>query len=249
MSAEYLGDSVKFKMRSQTVKKQSREKLYQYILLIVLIVFVVFSIALIACLCVINSQIREILDKTKSLKGENDFKSDIRRLVNKHVGTVGLDIRDMTTDYVLGNIQENIYTNIEYGQFFKFDKSASFLSAKYLCREIGGFLIEFNETYPNTEDFLLTLKREFSTTSFWIGLTAKDNDGQFKWMKAGTNYSRTPQAMSLWSNREPTDVDSKPCVVIDHLNSSKEKVTITNVHCDEEWGDGYQSHVICQKLK
>ena len=85
MSAEYLGDSVKLKTESPTFKSQSREKLYQYILLIVLIVFVVFSIALIACLCVINSQIREILDKTKSLKGENDLKSDIRRLVNNEI--------------------------------------------------------------------------------------------------------------------------------------------------------------------
>ena len=244
MSAEYLGDSVKLKMESLRMKKQSRERMYQYILLIV----IVFSIALIACPSIINSQIRDA--KTKCLKEEQDSKTHLQSLVNKHVGSVGLDIRDLTIDLIMQDIQKNIYTKIkDYGDFFMFDKAARFISAKFLCQKIGGHLVEFNETDSvNTQKFLSTLKKEFVSTSFWIGLTAKDNDGKFKWLKAGTNFSETSQAQNLWSNGSPTNVESKPCVATDHLNSSEEKVTITNVECNDMWDPDYQSHVICQKL-
>ena len=251
MSAEYLGDSVKLKMRPQTIKKQSRERLYQYTLLIVLIVFIVFATGLIAYLSVMNNQIQALIDKTKDIKEEHELKSHLKILVNKHVGSVGLDIRDLTIDLIMQDIQKNIYTKIkDYGDFFMFDKAARFISAKFLCQKIGGHLVEFNETDSvNTQKFLSTLKKEFVSTSFWIGLTAKDNDGKFKWLKAGTNFSESSQAMRLWSNGSPTNVDSKPCVVTDHLNTSEEKVYITNVECNDMWDPDYHSHVICQKLQ
>ena len=136
---------------------------------------------------------------------------------------------------------DEIYTNLgDYGYFVKLNQVMTFIYAEGSCQDIDGSLVEFYENDPNIQDFLMTLKQEF-TPSFWIGLRDPNGWGnaKFQWLKTGNYFSESLPAMNLWSKGEPDHAALERWVATDP--NSKDNVTIMNV------GHNYKSHVICQR--
>ena len=210
-----------------------------------------FLFLMVFWLIAISVQNQALKDEIGTIKKETDAKSKTFhektiRLVNKnHHGD--MHISGLVEDSVTEDIWNEIYTKVgDYGYFFKFDKVVNFYDAERSCKDINGHVVEFNETDPNVQDFLMTLKRKF-TPSFWIGLKDQSHHNvlvhrypRFQWLKNGSYFSRSPLAMNLWSTGQPDNLGSERCVATDL--KSKNSVTIMNVNCDE-----YFSHVICQK--
>ena len=240
MTAELTDNIVKLKMDLPTFQNKNHRKLFQSAFSILL------YLTLIIWLIVVSINVQ-------SLQEHNEATLERRK------GFVNKNTRRIYYQPVIDYLNDDIYTQLgDYGYFFKFDNVMRYSEGEDSCKDINGHIVEFDETDPNIQEFLMTLKEKF-TSSFWIGLKDQhypnydyydhydyESHGKFKWEKNGADFSKSPEALNLWSKGEPDNIGSERCVATDpNANGS---VTIMNVNCNCCVDpDEYFSHVICKK--
>ena len=195
-------------------------------------------IALVSWLIVNTINIHNL--KAKEHANHERSKQLVSGHLTEELSTGSGDSLNKIRNDLLEFFSDEIYVKVgNYGYFFKFKHWMTFQEGKNRCELINGHIVEFDESKLDAQDFLISLRKEFDTTNYWIGLNYDKVEGSFKWLMGQDYFSKRENAMKLWSKDEPSQDESKQCVETRYATGRK--IALHSCRCTTT------AYVICQR--